>query len=233
VHVELESWPSQKLRTFAFEVLSKMLARVQPVPSAWQAASAAGRLTVLAMPLYPGKTLAAGEEEDDRGDADENADRDALVEVERDAAPPALRDRESEALTDGDALGLPHTKLPSANVWKSTLPSSVKLANVTPLASSTSSSCPAMNDDAVPFASLMLLIVMDESATGVPRSICRNSLAEEPPDMKLLLMNDFAKIPSTANTHRDPPQRDPEDVQSLPSATLASPDADTATISST
>ena len=104
----------------------------------------------------------------------------------------------TDGVTDGDALGLPHTKLPSANVWKSTLPASVKLANATPLASRTSSTCPAMNDDAV---SLRLLMVTEESATAAPRSIWRNSLVVAPSEIKRLTPVG-AMRPSTAYKHR-------------------------------
>ena len=60
------------------------------------------------------------------------------------------------------------------------MPASVKFANGVPLASRTSSTCPAMYDDAV---SLRLLMVTEESATAAPRSIWRNSLVETPVEM--------------------------------------------------
>ena len=74
------------------------------------------------------------------------------------------------------------------------MPASVKLAKAVPLASSTMSCCPAMYDVAV---SCRLLTVTEASATGAPRSICRNSLVLTPDEM-YRLMPVGAMSPSTA-----------------------------------
>ena len=74
------------------------------------------------------------------------------------------------------------------------MPASVKLAKAVPLASSTMSCCPAIYDVAV---SCRLLTVTEASATGAPRSICKNSFLVLPDEMYKLTPVD-AMSPSTA-----------------------------------
>jgi hypothetical protein len=171
------------------------------------------------------------------------ADRDLVLDTEREAVAvkikPRVGDRDADRTREGDAdaeavrdplvLGLPHAKPPSENVWSATIPASVKLANGVPLASRTSSTCPAMNDGAV---SLRLLMVTEERAMAAPRSIWRNSLVVAPSEIKRLTPVGAIR-PSTAYKHRVLKEEDVDDVHALPCATLASPDADTATISFT
>ena len=109
------------------------------------------------------------------------------------------------------------------------MPASVKFAKATPFTSRTSITCPAMNDAAV---SLRLLMVTEARAMDEPMSIWRNSLLVEPAEMKRFVPVG-AMSPSTAKLHRLLAEENENEVHALPSATVAPPDAGTATISLT
>jgi hypothetical protein len=132
--------------------------------------------------LLKGKTLAAGEKEDDTnrdgsGDADGNNPRDLDALTDRDITT-RLRETLAERDTDGERVAVqPHTSACSGNSCHMAAVS-VKLASVLLDASSTLSTCPAVRVLNPP--SLRFATATCDSAVLAPRSMRKNSCADEP-----------------------------------------------------